>query len=172
VIAGHSYGAIVAFELTRQLRRLGSPVAACVLLDCGVPDRRILRGPLPLGQVVTGQEDAVRRGKELVYAAHALLGLRPRPHRVTTERMQAALWGMTLYQPAPVDVPLVVVRAADGGRGRDFDGWRAHTTASCTLVDVPGDHHSILAPPHLHALADVLREALPSGRVERVRAGR
>ena len=172
VIAGHSYGAIVAFELTRQLRSIGSPVAACVLLDCGLPDRRILRGPLPLGQVVTGQEDAVRRGKELAYATHAVLGLRPRPHRVTTERMQAALWGMTLYQPVPVDVPLVVVRATEGGLGRDFAGWRAHTTASCTLVDVPGDHHSILAPPHLHDLADALLAALSSGREEAVRTDR
>jgi len=160
VFAGHSYGAVVAFEVVRRLRQSGAVVDACVLLDCGVPDRRLLRSRMSLGRAIAGDETAVRRGKEAAYATHALLGLRPRPHRLTTERMQAALWGMSLYRPEPVDVPIVVVRAGGGAPGADLAGWGAFTTAGCSVIEVPGDHHSILTPPHLHRLADALDEAL------------
>ena len=158
VIAGHSYGAVVAFELARQLHARGVEVDACVLLDCGVPERRALWGRLPLGRAV---DDAalVDRRKELVYAAHALLGLRPRPHRLTTERMQAALWGMHLYRPRPLAVPIVVVQAADSSTLRDLHGWVAHGRAGVEVVRVPGDHHSMLTPPHVVELAVTLSRA-------------
>ncbi len=164
VIAGHSYGAVVAFEIARQLRVMGVPVEACILLDCTVPDRRLLRGRVPLGLLIAGDDDAVRRWKELAYAAHAVLGLRPRPNRLVTERMHAALWGMSLYRPEDIDVPLVVVHAVDGAPGRDLSRWAAYTSASCVVVPVPGDHNSILTPPHLHRLADALLGALDATR--------
>ena len=160
-LMGHSYGAVVAHELARQLRARGIEVERCVLLDCAVPDRRLLLGRQPLQERLVGNADAVARGKELAYVAHAALGRRPPAHRLTTERMHAAGWGMVLHRPRTVDVPLLVIEALDGAPGRDLGAWERFTTAGCTVVRIRGDHHSILAPPHLLELADRLLDPVP-----------
>ena len=160
VVAGHSYGGVVAFELAAALRASGVDVRACVILDGPVPDRRLLFRLVPASRSVVGDSTKTVKWKELAYAAHALLGLRPKPHRLTTERMQAGIWGMLMHRPRPTDVPVVVVKALDGPPGRDLAGWGRFTSGGCTVVDVPGDHHSILTPPHLHRLVDDLLAAL------------
>lgn len=159
VLAGHSYGGVVAFEVTRLLRQQGVTVTACAVLDVGVPSRRPILGPPPPRTLAPG-EDPLRRWKELAYLVHATTGRRPRPERLLTERMNAAIWGMSRYRPAPVDVPVVVVRAQDSPPGRDLEAWAAFSTAGCTVLDVGGDHNSLLNPPHLHGLADALLGAL------------
>ena len=54
VIAGHSYGGVVALELTRQRRARGRPVTACVILDTGIPERRPLLGRRSPAELITG----------------------------------------------------------------------------------------------------------------------
>lgn len=159
-VAGHSFGAVVVFALAGELRSAGVDVQACVILDCPPPRRRLLLSKMPVSRAIVGDTSSLTRWKELAYAAHALLGLRPKPHRLTTERMQAGLWGMLLHRPQPIDVPVIVANALDGPPGRDLPGWGRFTSAGCTVLDVPGDHHSILTPPHLHRLAEQLASDL------------
>ncbi|MGK2947209.1 MAG: alpha/beta fold hydrolase, partial [Acidimicrobiales bacterium] len=159
VLAGHSYGGVLAFEVTRLLREAGVTVTACALLDVGVPSRRPILGPRPDRTLAPG-EDPLRRWKELAYLAHAAAGRRPRPERLLTERMNAAIWGMSRYRPVPIDVALVVVRAQASPPGRDLGAWAAFSTAGCTVLDVGGDHNTLLNPPHLHGLADDLLAVL------------
>ena len=104
------------------------------------------------------------RVKDAAYAVHAALGLTPKPHRVTTERMRAALWGLRLHRPKAIDVPILVIEAVDGLSGRSLEAWQRHTTATCEVRLVPGDHHSVLAPPHVDAVVDAISAALASVR--------
>lgn len=167
VVAGHSYGGVVAFETARILARRGHVVEACILLDTPLPSpivvARRLRagGALPVGAEdggPGGDVDRMAPVRELGYVAHAALGLVPQPHRLTTERVIAAVWGAAAYRPRPSPVPLVVVRAT---RSRfDAERWRPFAAGSFTVVDVPGDHQSILMPPHLDTLAATLGELL------------
>jgi amino acid adenylation domain-containing protein len=153
VVAGHSFGGLLALEITRRLIELGDDVAACVLLDTPRPHRarllrRLITGARP-AEAINGVE--VASWKELLYAAHAAIGLRPKPHRLTTERMIAAMWGTLFYRIRPVSFPVVVLQA--GRTTADLGQWRSIARGRFALTHVPGDHQSILMPPQVDELA-------------------
>jgi thioesterase domain-containing protein len=159
VVAGHSYGGILAQELSRRLVAKGVPVTACVMLDSYPPRRRFLAGA-KIRKRALGPDDTTSSVKEVMYAAHAAFGLPVRPNRVTTERMIAALWGLGRYRPETTSVPLVLIRAVDQVNPASPRAWEPFTTAGLEVVDVPGDHHSMLAPPHVDRLAEAVQTQL------------
>jgi acyl-coenzyme A synthetase/AMP-(fatty) acid ligase/thioesterase domain-containing protein len=159
VVAGHSYGGVLAQDLSRRLVARGVPVKACVLIDSFVPRRRFLAGA-KIRKRALGPDDNTTSIKEVLYAAHAALGLPVRPNRVTTERMIAALWGLGRFRPTVTSVPLVLIRAVEQVNAADPSAWAQFTTAGLEVVDVPGDHHSMLAPPHVHRVAEAVRAQL------------
>jgi acyl transferase domain-containing protein/thioesterase domain-containing protein len=86
------------------------------------------------------------------------------------------------YRPQPYDGPITVLRAAEplppglpgalagllGGwvarrahqrAGADL-GWSALTSGDVTAVELPGNHQTLVKPPHVQALADQLRSCL------------
>jgi thioesterase domain-containing protein len=75
------------------------------------------------------------------------------------------------FRPRPYPGPVVLVRAAGSDRfafppGDPHDpepsgGWAA-LADSVELAVVPGDHHTMVRPPHVEALAAALRRALES----------
>ena len=61
--------------------------------------------------------------------------------------------------------PTLVARAADedhGDLGRDL-GWSSFLRRSPTIVEVPGNHSSMILRPHVSTLAAELRRALDHG---------
>jgi thioesterase domain-containing protein len=100
--------------------------------------------------------------KEVLYAAHAVLGLPVRSSRITTERMIAALWGLGRHRVEPTPVPLVMIRATEHGIPANPEAWRQFTEAGLQVIDVPGDHHSMLAPPHVDRVAQAVEAQLDS----------
>jgi thioesterase domain-containing protein len=113
-------------------------VAACVLLDPVGPGRR--RRPT----------------KALAYDLVSCTPVRLRPHRVTQQRMAAAERGSRRYRPDAIPVPIVMARAELAGPER----WATLTSAGLTVVDVPGDHVSMLHPPHSVVLGERLEPLL------------
>jgi acyl-coenzyme A synthetase/AMP-(fatty) acid ligase/thioesterase domain-containing protein len=142
IVSGYSAGAVVAHALVAELRRRGHEVAACLLIDPTTPARR----PLP------------RRGKQALFALHALMGRAPALHRVAPQRMAVSGLGAAWYRGEAVDVPLVLFRAERGHA--DGDVWARLTTAGIEVVPVPGDHHSITEPPDAITLGDALVAAV------------
>ena len=65
------------------------------------------------------------------------------------------------YQPQQYPGRLVLLRAAEGPReGLERDlGWGA-LASEVEVLEVPGDHFSLIAPPHVERLAERLRELL------------
>jgi thioesterase domain-containing protein len=51
-------------------------------------------------------------------------------------------------------VPLVLIRAVDQVAPADPTAWAQLTTAGFHVVDVPGNHHSMLAPPLVDQVAE------------------
>jgi acyl-coenzyme A synthetase/AMP-(fatty) acid ligase/thioesterase domain-containing protein len=163
VVGGHSYGGLLAQEVSRRLAAQGTPVTVCLLLDCGVPRFRFLAGQATRRRAL-GEDDTTTAVKEVLYALHALLGLRPKPHRVVTERMIAALWGMGRHQIKPTPAPLALFRATENPLPADPRAWERHTESTLDVIDVPGNHQSMLAPPHVDHLADAIdRHLLGAG---------
>jgi thioesterase domain-containing protein len=160
VVAGHSYGGVVAQEVSRRLVAQGVPVERCILLDTSVPRRRLVAGRRRRARALGDQGVAMTTMKEVLYALHAAAGISPAPHRLTTERMIAALWGMSWHRIRTTPVPLLVVRAADHPTYHDLADWGAHTSGGCTVVDAPGDHNGMLGPPYVDHLASLLAEQL------------
>jgi thioesterase domain-containing protein len=163
VVAGHSYGGIVAQDLSRRLVDRGVPVELCLLLDTNVPRRRLLAGSRRRTRALA-ELDTTTTAKEIFYALHALTGRPPRPHRVTTERMIAALWGAAWHRVQTTPVPVVAIRAADDPTRAGPAAWETHTTGGFTMVDVPGGHNSMLAPPYVDGLASTVQAQLRTAR--------
>ncbi len=148
MVAGYSGGSLLAHALAAELTGRGREVPAVVLLD-------------PVAAT-----EPRRQAKALAYRLLARVPLRLRPDRVTQQRMAVMAAGTRVHRPTPIAVPIVVARA-DLARP---ERWVPLTTAGVRVVDVPGDHRSMLYPPHATALGERLEPRLqeldrhPQGR--------
>lgn len=200
-LAGISLGGYVAFELAQQLRARGREIAVLALFDTAGPDGRPqLRG---LARVRRHLELFGRGGwrhvRDRIEANAASTRTRRRARRA--EQLQRAggdvpaeLWlarfvelndaAARSYVVTPAPGRLTVFRATR----LDFDlpeavddalGWARYALDGAEVVDVAGDHMSILGEPHVAVVAERLGELLsiaageppagPGGPAERSR---
>ena len=189
-LGGWSLGGVVAFEMARQLERLGESVDLLVLIDSRAPG--------------TGEQPTLRTDGELVAQfAYDLarifgLGLSVLPagfadltaaealDRLATEAARSAHSGalppgldagelarrfavfaanfraFESYRGGPCDAPLVLFRAGDAQNSEtpaDL-GWERLLGRPAEAFPIPGDHYTLLQPPHVEELATRLRQAL------------
>jgi surfactin synthase thioesterase subunit len=164
VLLGHSMGALIAFELARELRRRGEPAPAGMI----VSGRRAPQLP---------QADAFHslEGEEFI-AAVAGLGGTPadylrdpklRDYFIPLLKADFSITETYVYgdETAPLDCPIDALCGTADARvsGDEMDAWRAQTAARFSLTMLPGDHFFINAP-HSGYVDAVLR------CVERLRA--
>ncbi|OLF10528.1 hypothetical protein BLA60_15200 [Actinophytocola xinjiangensis] len=154
VLFGHSLGALLAFELARELSRR-SPVPLARLVVSGAP------GPWqPRADGITGLNDDefLARVEGLVGYVHEALRMEEM-REVLLPVLRADVQMRENYQAEPdarLDVPVTALR------GRDDDlvdaascrQWSAATTAEFRLVEVDGGHMYLAERP------DLLRDAL------------
>lgn len=141
VIFGHSMGALLAFELTRALRRSGAPAPLALYLAAyPAPQVPLLRAPihhLPDGEFIAeirrmqGTPEAVLQHADLM--AFMLPTLRADFEACDT---------YTCTDEPPLDLPLVLYGGADD---RDvpataLDEWRHVSTGTFTRRLLPGTH--------------------------------
>jgi thioesterase domain-containing protein/acyl carrier protein len=173
LLAGHSIGGSVAYEIASRLRDAGEEVALLVLLDTPAPDTLSLKSRLAahartlvgrnshsdrtLGQRVAGSARSAR--------AKVVRKLRHAP----VSRSEAAEHDRWLSRLAererayePPKYPGAVVVLGTEGSIYAFDsktlGWDRHVTGSVEPVLVPGGHLTMLEQPHLSVLARELSE--------------
>lgn len=156
---GHSAGAVVAFELARELRRRGGPEPVHLFL-AGRPAAH-----LPVPQTGIGDLPP----EEFAAALRRLGG--------TPEEVLADLDVLRLMQPLmaadfsvnegyryraepALDVPITVF-AATGDPGADperMEPWRLHTTREFMLHTLDGDHFAVFS--HVREVQARMAEAL------------
>ncbi|HEY9032465.1 MAG TPA: amino acid adenylation domain-containing protein [Pseudomonadales bacterium] len=178
-LLGHSFGGLIAVEIARQLQAIGDTVEQLVLIDTHMPGRyreRFIDDAMILKTfaehnfgVVDVPLNALRklpRDKMVDIVAEQFHGA------VSADFIQRAIaiihgfkTMMKGYRPAPIDVPITLIRpekAIEGGKGKAIRlvlGDNAHSlgwhkiTSQLTLHKSPGDHHSMLKPPEVDALA-------------------
>jgi len=177
VIAGWSFGGLLAYEMARQYQTAGTPP---VLLIDAVPwpesappwdqeaTLRTFTGyllglagenpdlpidpalwQLPVPDALAGAAQAV-----LEYGAH--LGL-------SGTELTARYWvyangarAISGYRPGRSTGPVTLLRTA----GTDSEGapWPAETGSSLRIARVPGDHYSVLRPPIVDSVAELLAQ--------------
>lgn len=175
-LCGFSFGGLVAYEMARRLEAAGETVALLVLLDSHV-DKAML--PLPERVRLLGIRLAhhARRmaqigpsGAARYFAARlrALAGNpdpAPPPEHEFPPRIQAVRDGILAatrrYRPGRYLGPVLFVRPRTEAPV-DFDATAAFRGVAPNLkvVWAAGDHDTMIEPPHVDALADLLRLSL------------
>lgn len=168
-----SLASYVAYELAQQLIRAGREVRVIALFDSAGPGGRsrlsgrarmgvhlrqlYRRGPAHLMGI------AANRWADLAYRLKKLrLRLQTRqgsaaPMTVDSFMVAAEL-AVQAYEVRPIHRPLSIFRAEENvfdspQSARDGLGWAPVAAAGFEVIDVPGDHLSILQPPNVAALA-------------------
>ncbi|MCY1020597.1 thioesterase domain-containing protein [Pyxidicoccus sp. MSG2] len=179
-------GGRLAYEMARQLRERGEDVGLLVVIDARgrdeVPAEEMeaevvlefaghltrLSGLHPRAAEVLEYVDAAelaavleeRPGADSALDAEACAELRTL--WTTFARNRRASRG---YVPQPLDGSLVLLRAAEGPPGQEEDlGWRGLARSGVEVYEVPGDHFSLVAMPHVEHLAARLRALLTRAR--------
>ncbi|HTB74377.1 MAG TPA: amino acid adenylation domain-containing protein [Polyangiaceae bacterium] len=175
LLGGWSFGGVVAFEMARQLLEAGESVSGVALIDAPLPgalhreddthsflllaraqrislDAKDLAG-LDFESKLERLAAAVRR--DGIAANDFGEGDLRRLLRV----IRASARALETFTPSRVAAPLCILRAQERTDDTPFsasEGWRA-LSPSATIVEVPGDHHSLVTPPNVHTLARTLR---------------
>ncbi|UFP94711.1 thioesterase II family protein [Gloeobacter morelensis] len=156
---GHSMGALVSFELARQLRRQHLPLPVCLL----VASRRApqLSSPMPTGDLLS--EEALLAWVRKVGGTPEALLAHPkwREHYLGILRADLRLSEHYLYRPEPpLDCPLFVYGGTHDTvvTHPQLSAWREQTASTFALQMLPGGH--IFDPPmvqqQLASMADRL----------------
>jgi amino acid adenylation domain-containing protein len=142
VLGGHCNGALVAFEMARQLAALGEPVPAVLLMESTAP------GAAPAG------------GRSGVYVKFDEAG-RPRvltPHDRRSDIELAYNRAIDRYAGGRYDGRVVVIQAQEWRHPAPDAGWSRHA-ARCESRVVPGGHVTLITR-HLPELARTIVDAI------------
>lgn len=183
-LIGHSSGGTIACETARELQKRGREIGWVGLLDTVPPGSSVLGF---LGALRLFRENVGPLGFRLAFkdmrrnlfvgVSKLTLGASPVRQRLLRTRKMPVLssWNMKsaayasttfisgLYHPEPFVLDLVLFRATGLLRYRRDEvsgGWRRFTTRSLKIVDVPGDHVSIMEEPHVGTLAQKICDLL------------
>jgi len=142
-IGGHCNGALVAFEMARQLVGAGDEVCAVVLIESRAP------GPVPAPPDAAGAYVKFNERGE-----PTLLSPRDRPSEIELLYTRA----IDAYTGGPLDAHVIVVQAQEWRTPSRDAGW-ARLAASWEGHVVPGGHVTMITR-HLDALARTVRDAI------------
>jgi amino acid adenylation domain-containing protein len=173
LLAGHSIGGSVAYEIASRLRAEGEEVALLALLDTPAPDTLGLRARLVAhARTLAGRNehsDLPLRDR-LAGAARSARGkvLRKLRHTPVSRGIAAEhdRWLARLaereraYEPAKYPDEVVVLATENSIHALHSKalGWEKHVTGALESVLVPGGHLTMLEPPHVAVLARELSE--------------
>lgn len=188
-LGGYSFGAILAYEVARQLAEAGETIGVLAVIDMPWPQWRATGNDLlpAVGRWLANLPSYLRhelghfspahlRGQLLRAgraASRRLHGLRPdaaatvdlsRFEPEAHAAVDAHLAALDRYAPRHVRLPVVVIRA----RVRPFRqlcppwglGWDQVSDGPPRVWEVPGNHASMLEPPHVEGLGSTLQAAL------------
>jgi medium-chain acyl-[acyl-carrier-protein] hydrolase len=157
---GHSLGALIGFELARQIRRQYGVHPVRLFASAGrapqIPHRAPPIHTLPDNQFLTELRRLNGTPRELLDHEELMEVMLP------ILRADFALYETYLYSTEP---PLNCPISAFGGlqdrrvSASDLGAWRSQTSASFSLRMVPGDHFFLKEPLLLQALSQELQSS-------------
>ncbi len=171
LIAGYSFGALVAYEMAQLLRATGETVALLVLLDpvSSSPGLRAKVERVTQGRAgesmsrMTAARRMVRHAA--LWIAHGTqtvtAGILVRPPKEQSKVFVFLSLRMARrYRPRPYDGPALVLHTAGGYPLDRLDLAGRLLTGEKRVVEIPGGHITAIHEPHAGALAELVREAL------------
>ncbi|UXU76139.1 MULTISPECIES: type I polyketide synthase [unclassified Paracoccus (in: a-proteobacteria)] len=189
LLGGFSGGGLTAYEMARQLRAAGEQVAMLVMLDTPLPLRETVsrkdRLAIRLGELREGGPAFVwkwlrdrvayefqRRSKARAVEAEVAAEASGAFHDLAIEaaflaalpKMELSVWDgpVALFRP-PLDRRWKVTGGRWINSGRDYviedNGWGVWMP-QLRVIEVPGDHDSMVLEPNVRRMASILREIL------------
>jgi amino acid adenylation domain-containing protein len=158
LLAGYCSGALIAFEMARQLQAQGETVDLLALCDSLAPGFH----PLELVQTVWNflRLRNVRIVQQRLYRFILQnLGLgHLRKFRTVTE---AHFWALLSYRPKPYSGHVVLIRASnmDDSRSRSL-GWEKFARNGVDVCMIPAGHGAMVREPLVRVLAEKLETYL------------
>ncbi len=183
MIGGFSGGGITAYEMARQLREAGEDVSALVLLDTPLPRRRALSRQDRLAlQVLRFREEGflypvrwAARRLSWEFKKRQALDIETDPTEFHNTAIMLAFYeAIGKYEVAPWNGPMTLLRPPLSQRwevapgrfvssGREYvhpsNEWDQHVP-HVQVIEVPGDHDSMVLEPNVRVLASRMRDVL------------
>jgi thioesterase domain-containing protein/acyl carrier protein len=173
MLGATSMASYYAYDLAQRLIAAGRDVRLVVAFDASGPGGRpAVQG---WGKIAAHLRQLARKGVGHVRAVLASRALMRRIDRDATETAEGVVTGINIvqatiaavdrYQPAPIAAPLLVLRAdtsfwdAPAALATCL-GWAQVAQAGVRLVDVPGEHLTILEPGNVEVLAERLKQVV------------
>ncbi|MEU3650023.1 amino acid adenylation domain-containing protein [Lentzea sp. NPDC034063] len=176
VLAGWSFGGLVAFEMARRLTAAGEKVGVLALIDTPAPDEdtdeldevavllsfagdyaELRQRELKLSRAELTEVDPYRRPSHLLGVMQDQ-GLLTSPSQAAQaerqlEVFQANLDAWRSYEPQPYEGSLQLYNAKDGSSGTGRAAWQriVNGTVDAQLLD--GDHYTLVREPLVRELA-------------------
>jgi amino acid adenylation domain-containing protein len=179
-IGGFSAGGVVAFEMARQLRAAGQQVAILALLDSQIHDpnqsgvaaskerftRTVafnVRYAFHIGLLSFARQKLKNlrmRANIRIWTTKNSLGLKPSANMLDVE--EAFLLALRHYVPQTYDGDANLFRAKDElcSYSDPTLGWGGLIKGRLEVLEISGDHDTILHEPHIGTLARVLNSCL------------
>jgi amino acid adenylation domain-containing protein len=169
VIAGHSIGGHIAYELACLLEAEGEQVLYLGLLDPAAPHTLRWRGRIAARVrelIGTGPEPhrtgAVRAGLSKVRRRVRARAQGGAAAEVANDPDRPSQWMRNLaamekrYRPCPFSGPSTIYRTVEMARftGSATLGWDRYVRGPIDIRRVPGGHVSLLLEPNVHVVAD------------------
>lgn len=186
VLGGWSFGGVVALSLAEQLAAESDDVLRVFLFDSRLPKKhpRRERGTFRHGLHHLEEALGLPRGQRLPYLRAKLGALRDHKKREKARRERSRSAGVSgpaekepllkavntsylKYQPFPSELPVSLFWTHDSYEhvGRDLTlGWGAHLRGVFESRFTPGTHTTMLRPPNVASLTQVLGESLDALR--------
>ena len=156
-------GALVAFEMARQLQARGETVELLTLIDpSSATGTRVSIDVDDANQLLAwfASDQGQLAGQEAWVPDAAVLDALPQG-RALFEVFANNLRAMKRYEPTPLPGRIVVLRASAGLETEQNDrGWSVLAQDGLLLQEVPGNHYSVLRAPNVRTLAERLARLL------------
>jgi non-ribosomal peptide synthetase component F/thioesterase domain-containing protein/acyl carrier protein len=168
LLAGESFGGVVAYEMAQQLQAQGERVSLLALLDTQVPHSS-LRLPWYKRWSLHAAELLNKGPNYLIHKLKPKLKFHP-PHIPRDRRSQFRRQVGRGYVPQAYSGKVTLFRAMQRSQFEAIAidptfGWDTLALDGVETYDIPGDHLGILQEPNVQILAKDLKDCIDRGRV-------
>lgn len=185
-LGGWCFGGVIAYEVASQLIALGKEVESIVVFDTRAPivanhpedadDSTLLSWfardlAVPHNKVLNISPELLRdidEDEQFEYVLSRATAIDVIEENADIEKLMnyfqvyiANAMALQMYEEKVVDVPIILYRAmheeSDFG---EFLGWDKLVGDKFSVIDIPGDHNSIMYKPHVENISESLNHHL------------